>query len=175
MPGVKEVEAGAFSNCPNLINAKFGKDLESIGVSAFDCCRSLERITLPLKHYSCYWANNIFERCQNLNHVDLVEGVQETIDTLIMKEWRNDLNNEIGTINRILPNIHAGNGSRRGGKAKFIRNWMKKVHPKYTHYKAEHRRYLNVTAALEPVLSKDIVLNNVLPFLSKSFAREEGE
>ena len=43
------VEMGAFSDCTALTNVEFGKELESIRRRAFSHCRSLERITLPLK------------------------------------------------------------------------------------------------------------------------------
>ena len=179
LPSIKIVKSCAFHGCTNLTNAKFGTYLESIGDWAFKMCTSLERITLPLKddmitsHNMC-----TFQGCKNLNHVDLVGGVQETIDTLLMEEWKDDMNEEINSISQILPNTRAGDEcilGVRGGKADVIRRWIKSVYRKYNHYKAEHCHYLNVAAALEPALSNDIVLNNVLPFLSKSFGRGDWE
>ena len=52
LPSIKIAEMSAFCDCKKLINARFGKDLESIGREAFSNCPSLERITLPLK--SCH-------------------------------------------------------------------------------------------------------------------------
>lgn len=49
LSSIRIVEGFVFSSCWNLISVKFGKDLVSIGESAFLNCRSLERITLPLK------------------------------------------------------------------------------------------------------------------------------
>eukprot|EP00985_Skeletonema_marinoi_P002561 scaffold1057_cov203-Skeletonema_marinoi.AAC.9 len=49
------------------------------------------------------------EGCANLKHADLVEGeVHETIAALLLEEWRNDMNEEINSINHILPDTPAG-------------------------------------------------------------------
>ena len=95
----------AFGACINLINAKFGKELESIGVGAFYNCRSLERITLPLKD-GMIIDDSIFQRCEKLNHVNLVGGLHNTFAALLLDGWRNDMNEEIDAINQVLPNIH---------------------------------------------------------------------
>ena len=170
LPSIKIVEGKAFLSCINLINAKFGKDLESIKYKAFFYCRSLERIALPLKDDNML-TDDTFRVCENLYHVDLFGGVHETVTALLIEEWKNDVNEEIDTINQILPNTHAGNVFEGqigdvGEKAQAIQAWMKSVLHKYTHYTAKHRHYLKVaTAALQPALPNDIVLKNVLPFL----------
>ena len=41
------------------------------------------------------------------------------------------------------------------------------------YYKAEHRRYLDMAAALESRLPSDIVLKNVLPFLAYTLKEED--
>ena len=165
LPSVRIVEGGAFTACENLTNAKFGMELESIRSQAFYNCPSLERITLPLKD-GLITHDDTFQHRTNVHHVDLVGGVHETIDALLLEEWKNDMNDEIDSIDQILPNTTAGNWNDPGGKARAIRTWITSVLRKIIHYKAEHRRYLNVAAAtLQPALPNDIVTNNVLSFL----------
>ena len=79
------------------------------------------------------------------------------------------MNEEVDSINQILPNTPSGSNrySDVGGKAEAIRAWISSVLRKYNIYKSEHRRYLNeATAALQSTLPNDIVLKNVLPFVS---------
>ena len=175
LPSIKVVEDGAFNLCQNLANAKLGKDLESIGERAFRTCRSLERISLPLKG-GVINDDGTFQECNKLNQVDLVGGVQETIAALLMEQWKNDMNEELENINRILPNTPAGNFYDVGGKAQAMKSWIRSVRPKIVHYKAEHRRYLNVAAAtLQPALPNDILFKNVLPFIELPSFTFEGE
>ena len=157
LPSIKIVEGSAFNVCTNLTNVKFGQDLESNGWRAFHLCHSLEHITLPLKD-GMITHDNTFLYCDELHHVDLVGGVYETVAALLKEEWKNDVSKEIDAINNILP--------RDGEKARAIRAWITSVHRKYTHYKAEHRRYVNEAAAtLKLTLPHDIVLKNILPFV----------
>ena len=174
LPSIKIVERHAFSCCTALTNVKFGKELESIRGVAFFLCHSLERITLPLKD-GMITDNDIFQQCFRLNHIDLVGGVHETIAALLMEEWKNDMNEEIGTICQNLASAWAGDALNEGGKTRAIRWWIRSVLGKIVHYKSEHRRYLNVAAALEPSLPNDIMLNNVLPFLAYTFDGEHLE
>jgi len=166
LSSAKIVYDDAFSNAA-LTDAKFGSKLESIKRRAFDGC-PLERITIPLKD-GVIAAHCIFRGCDNLKHVDLVEGgVHETIAALQLEEWRNDMYEEINSINQILPTTPAGEGYfDQGGKARAIRTWIRSVLGKIIHYKAEHQRLLNeqVATTLGLALSQDIVMNNVLPFL----------
>ena len=175
LPSIHILERSAFAGCPNLINVKVGKDLESIGNAAFIHCFSLERIALPLKD-GVITKKRIFQECKNLNHVDLVGGVHETIAALLMEEWKNDMNEKIDAINRILATTSAGSWDEQGEKGRKIRRWIRSVLRKIVDYKAEHRRYLNVAATtLQPALPNDIVLKNVLPFLELPSYTFEGE
>jgi len=167
LPSARIVEGGAFYNCTALTNVKFGKKLDSIDLCAFDGCTSLERITIPLID-GIITDDNIFRECENLKHVDLVEGggVRETIAALLLEEWKNDMNEEINSINEILPNTPAGDDFNVGEKAQVMRMWIRAVLHKIIHYKAEHQRYLNEAAsALQLALPQDIVIKNVRPFL----------
>ena len=182
LPSIKIVEMRAFSVSRNLTHVKFGKDLETIGERAFFSCTSLQRIALPLKNGRMA-DDNTFQECENLNHVDLVEGsvLRETVATLLMEEWKNDMNEEIQNISQILPNTPAGSVNpddvdEPGRKARMIRRWIRSVLRKIVDYKAEHRRHLNVAAtALQAALPNDIVLKNVLPFLELPSYTFEGE
>ena len=167
LPSTKIVEIGAFAGCTDLTNIEFGKKLDSIDLCAFDGCTSLERITIPLID-GIITRDSIFRGCENLKHVDLVEGggVRETIAALLLEEWKNDMNEEINSINEILPNTPAGDDFNVGEKAQVMRMWIRAVLHKIIHYKAEHQRYLNEAAsALQLALPQDIVIKNVRPFL----------
>eukprot|EP00573_Skeletonema_grethae_P006891 CAMPEP_0201710248 /NCGR_PEP_ID=MMETSP0578-20130828/58528_1 /ASSEMBLY_ACC=CAM_ASM_000663 /TAXON_ID=267565 /ORGANISM="Skeletonema grethea, Strain CCMP 1804" /LENGTH=386 /DNA_ID=CAMNT_0048199273 /DNA_START=126 /DNA_END=1283 /DNA_ORIENTATION=+ len=97
------VEGSAFSNCFDLTEATFSSKLERFDDFAFCVCDSLERLTIPLKD-GLITRDTIFIRCENLNCVDLVEGeLHETIASLQLEEWRNDMNEEIDSINQTLP------------------------------------------------------------------------
>eukprot|EP00984_Skeletonema_dohrnii_P008047 scaffold2946_cov74-Skeletonema_dohrnii-CCMP3373.AAC.4 len=123
LPSAKIVEGNAFSECISLTDAKFGDKLERIKRGAFVDCRSLEPITIPLKD-GIITADDIFQGCENLKHLDLVEGaIHETIAALQLEVWRNDMNEEIDSINQILPTVNAGRyyDDDDGGKARAIR------------------------------------------------------
>eukprot|EP00984_Skeletonema_dohrnii_P017537 scaffold8007_cov78-Skeletonema_dohrnii-CCMP3373.AAC.1 len=184
LPSAKIVEGGAFSSCEGLTNVKFGDKLESIGEGAFYWCTSLERITIPLKD-GIITSDNTFQGCENLEHVDLVEGsvLRDTIDALSSDEWKIDMNRDLLSIDRILPNTLAGGGRSgagggmdAGGKALTIRMWISSVLHKLIHYKARHRRILNKAATtLQLVLPQENVLNNILPFLELPSYKFQGE
>ncbi|KAK1737795.1 hypothetical protein QTG54_011567 [Skeletonema marinoi] len=167
LPSARIVEGDTFNDCETLTKVKFGSKLERIEEMAFDDCTSLERITIPLKE-GLMNDNNTFQGCLDLVHVDLVEGpTHETIAALHFEEWRNDMNEEIDSINQILPTVDAGRWARdAGGKARAIRTWIRSVIGKTIHYKVQHQRLLDEAATtLQLALPKDIVMKNVLPFL----------
>ena len=180
LPSARIVEGNAFNYCRALTDVKFGSDLEIIEGAAFYDCPSLERITIPLKD-GIIAAAILFIGCDNLKHVDLVEGqIHETIAALQLEEWRNDMNEEIDSINQILPTASAGRwGHDVGDKARVIRTWIRSVLGKIIHYKAQHQRLLDEAAtSLQLALPRDIVMNNVLPFLelsSYAFELEDEE
>ena len=166
LPSIKIVKRAAFSCCINLSNVEFGKDLETIGRMALFACKSLERITLPLKE-DLISLDSTFQRCDRLHLVDLVGGVHETVAALLMEEWKHEMNEEIENVSQILPLAPGGNAQWDfGEKAQAIRKWIRSVLRKYTHYKAEHRRYVNEAAAtLKLTLPHDILFENILPFV----------
>ncbi|KAK1737793.1 leucine-rich repeat domain-containing protein [Skeletonema marinoi] len=168
LPSVRIVEGDTFNDCEALTDVNFGSKLERIEEMAFDDCPSLERITIPLKD-GIITHDGIFQGCENLKHVDIVEEVvlHETIAALQLEEWRNDINEEIDSINQILPTTPAGRwGHDVGDKARAIRTWIRLVLGKIVRYKAQHQHLLDEAATtLQLALPKDIVMKNVLPFL----------
>ena len=171
LTSAKFVEEDAFCNTA-LTEATFGSKLERIERRAFAGC-PLERITIPLKDGIITRAN-IFAGCDNLKHVDLVEGpIHETIAALQLEEWRNEMNEEIDSINQILTDASACSGRDDNGEnARAIGTWIRSVLHKITRYRAKHQRCLNEAATtLPPALPRDIVMNNVLPFLELPYTR----
>ncbi len=172
LPSARIVEMLAFHQCKALADVKFGNKLERIGQSAFWDCPTLERITIPLKD-GMITADGIFIQCGRLKRVDLVDGAElhETIAALHFEEWRNDMWEEINSIHQILPNADAGRcdhptGFFDGEKAQVIRRWLRSVLDKMICYKEEHQGILDeARTALVLALPRDIVMNNVLPFL----------
>ena len=106
-----------------------------------------------------------------MKRVDLAEGeIQETIASLQLEDWRNEMNREIRSINQILPNACGGScsifGGKEGEKARVIRRWIRTLLRKIIHYQAEHQRYVNeADSTLRHALPHDIVMNHVLSFL----------
>ena len=176
------VGVGAFADLHSMTDAKFGKNLTSFGDHAFLNCKSMERITIPLKN-GLIPHDNTFQLCSKLNRVDLVDGaiLRKTVNALLMEEWKNDMYNEIDSINQILPNTYAGlfendENDDAGGKALVIRMWIAHVLHKIIYYKEKHGQVLKETAAtLQSSLPQDIVQKNVLPFLELPAYTFDGE
>ena len=173
LPSVRIVHRRALSDCHGLNNVKFGSNLERIEGAAFDGCYNLDGIVIPLKD-GLITRDNIFTGCRRLDRVDLVEGeLHETIAALHLVKWRNDMREEIDSIQEILPDTPTG-GEQRGDEgeiAQEIRRWIRSVLEKITRYQAKHRRLLDEDVAtilqceLPVAFSQDIVMNNVHSFL----------
>eukprot|EP00985_Skeletonema_marinoi_P023255 scaffold15357_cov67-Skeletonema_marinoi.AAC.2 len=177
LPSIKIVKRSAFVNCKALTDVIFGNKLERIEAGAFARCTSLEHITLPLKD-NLITDNTTFKGCENLEHVDLVGGPHDTVAALQLEDWRNDMNEEIASINQILPTTPAGRGyGDVGEKAIVIRSWIRSVLRKIVDYKAQHHRLLDEAATTLELASlpKDIVIENVLPFLELPSCTFEAE
>jgi len=74
LPSAEVVEETAFGCCEALTDVKFGSKLKRIEGTAFLNCPSLGRIAIPLKD-GMFDHDNALTGCENLNNVDLVEGV----------------------------------------------------------------------------------------------------
>ncbi len=148
MPTVRFIEDSAFRNCKRLTDVELlSEDFDKIGVKAFGNCPLLGRITIPLNNGT--YANTVFYECDNLSQVDLVGGVHKTISSLLLESWRNEMNEEIGRINQILPN------TGRFAKTGKIKQWIKTVNDRIDHYKTEHFKLLKeFTSLLELALWK---------------------
>ena len=142
MASVRNINAWAFGCCDDLNDVEFGINLVSIGVGSFVNCRHLQCITIPLKgnlfSISTLERYDQFDGCGNLATVDIVgaEGIHKTISSLLIVSWKDEMNEEIGRINRELPNTPADE------KTDLIRLWISSVINRLEHYKAEHSRLL---------------------------------
>ena len=140
MSSVRNIEGWAFNNCKQLTDVEL-PDIEKNEHNAFNRCSRLQRIAIPLKdnlfpldpYYQRYTQ---FERCNNLTTVDLVGGIHKIISSLLLESWRNEMNQEIDRINRVLPNTHDDE------KTNAIQGWILSVINRMEHYKIEHYRLL---------------------------------
>jgi hypothetical protein len=135
MPTVKNIGDYAFRNCNQLTDVELPA-VERIWHHAFFRCPLLRRIAIPLKD-NLFSPNNYqrfthFDRCENLTAVELVGGVHNTISSLLLESWRNEMLQEIDRINQDLPNTPAKY------KTEAIRLWIRSVINRTEHYKAEH-------------------------------------
>jgi hypothetical protein len=143
MPTVRTIERAAFIGCEQLTVAEFGKNLERIGGYVFMGCVNFQRIAIPLKDNifpldTVYQRCTQFDDCENLTTVDLVgvEGIHNTISSLLLESWKDKMNREIDRINLVLPNTPADE------KTNEIRLWIRSVINRMEHYKAEHYELL---------------------------------
>jgi hypothetical protein len=65
-----------------------------------------------------------------------MEGIHKTISSLLLKRWRDEMNQEIDRINQDLPHTVANE------KTDAIRLWIESVINRMEHYKAEHNTLL---------------------------------
>jgi hypothetical protein len=100
---VKTISFFAFHGCGQLMDAEFGDKLETIEHFAFGSCVNLQRIAIPLKDNmfpidTMRQQYTQFDRCENLTIVDLVgvERIRNTISSLLLESWRNEMLQEIG-------------------------------------------------------------------------------
>ncbi len=146
MPTVRTIGRGAFTNCRELSDVECGEGLRTLQSRAFINCPKLKRIALPL--ISNLIEDNVFIDCPNLTTVDLVGEIQQTVASLYLESWRNEMNNEMNRINQTLPTI-------RDEKTSAIQQWMRSSFSQLNHYKAEHLKLLKeATTLLELALWK---------------------
>eukprot|EP00986_Skeletonema_menzelii_P019271 scaffold27392_cov308-Skeletonema_menzelii.AAC.1 len=146
MPSVRDIGKHAFYGCKELSDVEFGEALETLQRGAFDYCPKLKRIALPLKDIMI--EDRVFGECPMLTTVDMVGGIHNTVASLHMESWRNEINEEINRINETLPTLERV-------KTQAIQQWMKSAFRRLDHYKAEHRRLLKeATTLLELALWK---------------------
>eukprot|EP00984_Skeletonema_dohrnii_P010266 scaffold3999_cov138-Skeletonema_dohrnii-CCMP3373.AAC.1 len=147
MPSVEVIEKNAFFRCIQLTDLDLPEGLETLQEHAFSMCQRLGRIAIPLKDDMV--GVDVFFRCLNLRVVDLVGGIDNTIASLHLESWRNEMKDEINIINRVLPNTDALR------KTAETQRWMSSVISRLDHYKAEHKAMLKeATTLLELALWK---------------------
>ena len=146
IPSVRTIGESAFFGCSKLYDVEFGGALRTLQRWAFHCCSKLKRVALPLKDDMI--EDDAFLGCYKITTVDVVGGIHNTIASLHLEGWRNEMNNEINSINQILPTITL----RKTGA---IQQWLRTVISRLDHYKAEHILLLKeATTLLELALWK---------------------
>jgi hypothetical protein len=127
-----------------LTELDFSKDLQSIQCGAFNCCSRLRRIAIPLKD-DLFDDGGVFDGCDNLSQVDLVGGIHKTISSLLLESWRDEMKEEIDSINHELPDLPEDEFFPRDrpdpnndNKTAAIQDWMRSVIDKIEHYTSEH-------------------------------------
>jgi len=153
IPSVETIECGAFCGCEQLTDLDLPEGLETLQENAFSKCQRLGRISIPLKDDMV--GVDVFWRCVFLTAVDLVGRIQDTIASLHLESWRNEMKDEINIINRVLPNTRAAR------KTAEIQQWIGSVILRIDHYKNEHRILLKeATTLLELALWKAKIEEN---------------
>ena len=149
LPSIRRVDRSAFSHCTALTDVMFGKDLERIEALALRGCTALRRIVIPLKDNLIIDYYSI-SGCENLVRVDtLFGGIHETISSLHMESWRDEMQQKIDGINQALLNIPVNE------KSEVIQQWITRVLGRMEHYKTEHQIILKeATTLLELALWK---------------------
>jgi hypothetical protein len=160
---VRSIGEGAFYDCKQLTGVELSKDLETIGEEALADCPGLRHIALPLKDNLL--GNGVFYNCVELSQVDLVGGIHQTISSLLLESWRNDMNDEIDSINQDLPNTRAND------KTTLIQQWIERVLERMEHYKPKHYALLKNNMTQLELALWDANLSNVDAAASRDEAR----
>ena len=105
-----------------------------------------------------------FFRCPNLATVDIADRVQirNTISSLHMEVWRNEMKAEIDRINLVLPTIPSEQ------KTEAIQQWIKYAYHMMAFYRDQHEALLGeiLPLILNLGLPREVISENVMPFLS---------
>ena len=141
IPSVKIVDGFAFQYCVNMTNVDFGEGLEQVKESTFLNCYSLRRVAMPLKA-GLIRDNDVFQGCRNMASVELVGEVHDTICHFSLQIWRDEMNEEIDQINRVLSTLPSD------GKALAVRQWIGRVLARVDHFEKEHNRFLEESATI---------------------------
>eukprot|EP00986_Skeletonema_menzelii_P001967 scaffold542_cov154-Skeletonema_menzelii.AAC.15 len=147
IPSARTIGKLAFYYCHQLTELELPEGLESIEEGAFRDCPRLRRIAMPLKVDVI--GDGVFHYCSKLTTVNLDGGIHNTVASLHLESWRNEMTDEINRINQVLPNTDTF--SRTLG----VQQWIRTVISRLDHYKAEHRALLKeATTLLELALWK---------------------
>ena len=115
----------------------------------------------------------VFSGCPKLTTVDLVGGINNTVASLHLERWKNEMKDEINNINQVLPTIDDPYYSMwdqinrpfecipSEAKTAAIQQWMSSVVSRLDHYKALHKTLLKeATTLLELALWKSNLDDN---------------
>ncbi len=163
LPKVRVIGKQAFQHCDQLTEVDLSEDLETIGRETFGNCPCLRRIRMPLKDNLL--GNVVFYNCHNLSQIDVVGGIHKTISSLLLETWRNEMNDEIERINRVLPTTPTED------KTAVIRQWKVTVMRRMEHYKSEHYTLLKKNMTQLELALWDANLPNVDAAASRHEAR----
>lgn len=156
MPLIKTIGDGTFYDCEQLEELDLPVGLVRIGIDATMGCVNLRRIVTPLKSdmlcsvvYNDYSERyGQFDCCDKLTTVDLVGGIHQTVSSLLLECWRDEMREEINRINLILP-------YSTGDKALTIQTWIESLIKRIECYKVGHQNILKwATHMLELALWK---------------------
>jgi len=75
--GVRKIEAEAFDSCYALSDVEFGDELETIGINAFEMCRSLRNIKIPSVRTV---SKGAFHYCKQLTDVEFGSNLERICD-----------------------------------------------------------------------------------------------
>lgn len=155
IPSVRTIGDKAFSYCKALLDADLPQGLEAVGESSFRYCISLRRIGIPFNVGVILEYSNIFDHCVDLHKVDLVGGIHNTIASLHMESWEDEMKEVIDQINLVLPDTY------HLRKTEELQSFIQGVHRRLEYYKSEHRRILReASTLLELALWKKAILDD---------------
>jgi len=139
IPDATKIGTAAFRICTDLVRVELG-NIRTIKSYAFMGCTSLEYVKMPLiwnednSHDASSYG--VFDGCVGLTTVELTDDIIETVSSLGLESWRNDMNILINTINISLPDIPADE------KTATIKAWMIQVQERLAGYRSEHLNLL---------------------------------
>ena len=112
---------------------------------AFNGCRSLRRIAIPLKDGAI--SDNAFHDCDDLAKVDLAGDVHKIVSTFGLESRRSEMKEEINRINQDLLQLKRQGVIRIGNKVvvdttELIQRWIRTVLEKFTKLEGQHSKLL---------------------------------
>ncbi len=136
LPKVRAIGEDAFYRCTELTDAKLSEDLERIERGVFNSCRRLRRIAFPLKD-NLLENDNVFLIVSIYQQLTLWGGIYKTVSSLLLDSWKNEMKDEIDSINQALPNTPTDYNTD-DEKTTEIQQWMRSVLQRIEHFKLEH-------------------------------------
>lgn len=133
IPFARTIGKQAFTNCTQLTDLALPEGLERVGLNALKNCPSLKHIAMPLKD-GMFVGKGALD-CPNLSTLSLVGGIHHLVYSSPLEHWRNEMKDDMRSINKILPK------TAEGEKNNAIQRWAEPLLFKIHHYKMEHYSY----------------------------------